>query len=191
MPRCFQFLTSSFRPVISGYLLRYGPGPRLFIGEREGRLAAHRRNAAGLLGLSRASGPADRRVVAHLILRCRPGPAHAGSNGGDNGRHVNRENRELACDELASSSPYLESSLSPAPESTPRIKVKRQGEPRLPVRSPARRPSRPGRPSQLQAIMFQAARARARGYRNTTTFACIIYLIGAPIGDLFGAGAST
>jgi transposase len=29
--------------------------------------------------------------------------------------------------------------------------------------------------------LFQAARARARGYRNTTTFAAIIYLIAAPI----------
>ena len=47
--------------------------------------------------------------------------------------------------------------------------------------------------ARLEALngLFQAARARARGYRNTTTFACIIYLIGAPIGDLFGAGAST
>jgi transposase len=33
--------------------------------------------------------------------------------------------------------------------------------------------------------LFQAARARARGYRNTTTFATVIYLIAAPIGDLF------
>jgi transposase len=33
--------------------------------------------------------------------------------------------------------------------------------------------------------LFQAARARARGYRNTTTFATIIYLIAAPLGDLF------
>jgi transposase len=47
--------------------------------------------------------------------------------------------------------------------------------------------------ARLEALngLFQAARARARGYRNTTTFACIIYLIGAPIGDLFGVGAST
>ena len=28
--------------------------------------------------------------------------------------------------------------------------------------------------------LFQAARARARGYRNTTTFATMIYLIAAP-----------
>ena len=34
-------------------------------------------------------------------------------------------------------------------------------------------------------ILFQAARARARGYRNTTAFATIIYLIAAPLGDLF------
>lgn len=33
--------------------------------------------------------------------------------------------------------------------------------------------------------LFQAARARARGYRNTTTFATVIYLIAAPLGDLF------
>lgn len=33
--------------------------------------------------------------------------------------------------------------------------------------------------------LFQAARARARGYRNATTFATVIYLIAAPLGDLF------
>jgi transposase len=33
--------------------------------------------------------------------------------------------------------------------------------------------------------LFQAARARARGYRNTTTFATMIYLIAAPLADLF------
>lgn len=33
--------------------------------------------------------------------------------------------------------------------------------------------------------LFQAARARARGYRNSTTFATMIYLIAAPLGDLF------
>ncbi len=33
--------------------------------------------------------------------------------------------------------------------------------------------------------LFQAARARARGYRNTTTFATMIYLIAAPMEDLF------
>ena len=32
--------------------------------------------------------------------------------------------------------------------------------------------------------LFQAARARARGYRNSTTFATMIYLIAAPLGDL-------
>jgi transposase len=32
--------------------------------------------------------------------------------------------------------------------------------------------------------LFQAARARARGYRSVTTFATIIYLIAAPLGDL-------
>lgn len=47
--------------------------------------------------------------------------------------------------------------------------------------------------ARLEALngLFQAARARARGYRNTATFACIIYLIGAPIADLLGAGLST
>ena len=33
--------------------------------------------------------------------------------------------------------------------------------------------------------LFQAARARARGYRNTTTFATMIYLIAAPLADIF------
>ena len=33
--------------------------------------------------------------------------------------------------------------------------------------------------------LFQAARARARGYRNVTTFATIIYLIPAPLENLF------
>jgi transposase len=33
--------------------------------------------------------------------------------------------------------------------------------------------------------LFQAARARARGYRNVTTFATIIYLIAAPLENLF------
>ena len=33
--------------------------------------------------------------------------------------------------------------------------------------------------------LIQAAKARARGYRNTTTFATMIYLIAAPLGDLF------
>jgi transposase len=33
--------------------------------------------------------------------------------------------------------------------------------------------------------LFQAARARARGYRNTTTFATMIYLIAALLADLF------
>jgi transposase len=39
--------------------------------------------------------------------------------------------------------------------------------------------------------LFQAARARARGYRSTATFACIIYLIGAPIADLLAGSLST
>ncbi|WP_139134771.1 transposase, partial [Magnetovibrio blakemorei] len=33
--------------------------------------------------------------------------------------------------------------------------------------------------------LFQAARARARGYRNTETFITMIYLIAAPLGDIF------
>src|SRR5487761_1420273 len=47
--------------------------------------------------------------------------------------------------------------------------------------------------ARLEALngLFQAARARARGYRSTATFACIIYLIGAPIADLFAAHLST
>lgn len=32
--------------------------------------------------------------------------------------------------------------------------------------------------------LFQAARARARGYRNVTTYITMIYLIGAPIGEI-------
>ena len=35
--------------------------------------------------------------------------------------------------------------------------------------------------------LFQAARARARGYRNTATFITMIYLIGAPIGNMFNS----
>ncbi|NCC26437.1 MAG: ISL3 family transposase [Deltaproteobacteria bacterium] len=34
--------------------------------------------------------------------------------------------------------------------------------------------------------LFQAARTRARGYRNVTTFITVIYLIGAPIAELLG-----
>ena len=34
--------------------------------------------------------------------------------------------------------------------------------------------------------LFQAARSRARGYRNVTTFITMIYLIGVPIGELLG-----
>ena len=33
--------------------------------------------------------------------------------------------------------------------------------------------------------LFQAARARARGYRNVANFITMIYLIAAPLGDLF------
>jgi transposase len=47
--------------------------------------------------------------------------------------------------------------------------------------------------ARLEALngLFQAARARARGYRTTATFACVIYLIGAPISDLFHDALST
>jgi len=47
--------------------------------------------------------------------------------------------------------------------------------------------------ARLEALnsLFQAARARARGYRNTTTFATIIYLIAAPLGALFRDFKST
>ena len=38
--------------------------------------------------------------------------------------------------------------------------------------------------------LFQAARARARGYRNTNTFVTIIYLIGAPITERLTASGS-
>lgn len=47
--------------------------------------------------------------------------------------------------------------------------------------------------ARLEALngLFQAARARARGYRSAATFACIIYLIGAPISALLGVTLST
>lgn len=35
--------------------------------------------------------------------------------------------------------------------------------------------------------IFQAARSRARGYRNTATFVTIIYLLGAPLPDLLNS----
>jgi hypothetical protein len=35
--------------------------------------------------------------------------------------------------------------------------------------------------------LFQAARARARGYRIPATFITMIYLIGAPLGNLFNS----
>jgi hypothetical protein len=38
--------------------------------------------------------------------------------------------------------------------------------------------------------LFQAAWARARGYRNVTTFITMIYLIGAPIGDILAGWAN-
>ena len=47
--------------------------------------------------------------------------------------------------------------------------------------------------ARLEALngLFQAARARARGYRNTATFACIIYLLGAPINAMLDVFHST
>jgi transposase len=40
--------------------------------------------------------------------------------------------------------------------------------------------------ARLEALngLFQAARSRARGYRNTATFVIIIYLLGAPLPDI-------
>ena len=35
--------------------------------------------------------------------------------------------------------------------------------------------------------LFQAARARARGYRNTAAFIAMIHLIAAPLGNLFNS----
>jgi transposase len=39
--------------------------------------------------------------------------------------------------------------------------------------------------ARLEALngIFKAARARARGYRNTATFVAIIYLVAAPLPD--------
>jgi len=46
--------------------------------------------------------------------------------------------------------------------------------------------------ARLEALngLFQAARARARGYRTAATFACIVCLIGAPITELLGQTCS-
>jgi len=44
--------------------------------------------------------------------------------------------------------------------------------------------------ARLVALNSLLQAARARGYRNTTTSRCIIYLIDAPLGDLFGGAAS-
>ena len=43
--------------------------------------------------------------------------------------------------------------------------------------------------ARLEALngLFQAARARARGYRNTATFITMIYLIAAPLGNLINS----
>lgn len=43
--------------------------------------------------------------------------------------------------------------------------------------------------ARLEALngLFQAARARARGYRKTATYVTIIYLLGAPLPDLFNS----
>ncbi|MBL0378701.1 MAG: transposase [Desulfofustis sp. PB-SRB1] len=35
--------------------------------------------------------------------------------------------------------------------------------------------------------LFQAARARARGYRNPMTFIAMIYLIASPIGNIINS----
>ena len=67
-----------------------GSDPCFFISERERLFApslacsvAHRqRRRTARLGL--ASGPADRRGMAHLIMRRRLRPAHAGGDGRDN-----------------------------------------------------------------------------------------------------------
>ena len=39
--------------------------------------------------------------------------------------------------------------------------------------------------------LFQAARSRARGYRNEANFIAMIYLIGSPVGRLFDQAKST
>ncbi|MFC2993562.1 transposase [Halomonas tibetensis] len=39
--------------------------------------------------------------------------------------------------------------------------------------------------------LFQAARSRARGYRNETNFIAMIYLIGSPVGRLLDQAKST
>ena len=39
--------------------------------------------------------------------------------------------------------------------------------------------------------LFQAARSRARGYRNEANFIAMIYLIGSPVGSMLGQTKST
>ncbi|WP_427854558.1 hypothetical protein [Halomonas dongshanensis] len=39
--------------------------------------------------------------------------------------------------------------------------------------------------------LFQAARSRARGYRNEANFIAMIYLIGSPVSGLLGEAKST
>ena len=39
--------------------------------------------------------------------------------------------------------------------------------------------------------LFQAARSRARGYRNEANFIAMIYLIGSPVGRLLDQAKST
>ncbi|WP_280564546.1 MULTISPECIES: transposase [unclassified Chromohalobacter] len=39
--------------------------------------------------------------------------------------------------------------------------------------------------------LFQAARSRARGYRNETNFIAMIYLIGSPVGHFLDQAKST
>ncbi len=43
----------------------------------------------------------------------------------------------------------------------------------------------------MKLASFQAARSRARGYRNEANFIAMIYLIGSPVGRLFDQAKST
>ena len=44
---------------------------------------------------------------------------------------------------------------------------------------------------EIRAGLFQAARSRARGYRNEANFIAMIYLIGSPVGRLLDQAKST
>ena len=76
-----------FRQQLASGQVRFffdtGTDPVFFAGQSERFLAAHRqrRRATGLL---LASGPADRRGMADLIVRRGPGATHAARHGGDN-----------------------------------------------------------------------------------------------------------